>query len=169
MMITAEKNEAAPLSPPSPRPSGRPAASALPIQPEWEAASAPVRRRPMARKGLRPVRRAQELGWRSPEAAAVVVASFCVSLACFYVAAYARVTAEGYEAARVRAAMKQAAFDKEALEADISRLTLPATVQARAAQMGMVRATSQTVRMVSPPSASTTADTNNAPDSASTQ
>lgn len=168
MMITAEKNEAATLSPP--RSSGQPAvAPALPVQPGWEAAPAPVRRRPMARKGLRPVRRAQDFGWRSPEAAAVVVASFCVSLACFYVAAYARVTAEGFEAARVRAAMKQAAFDKEALQADISRLTLPATVQARAAQMGMVRATSQTVRMVTPPPAASTTDTTNAPASALTQ
>lgn len=151
-MITVEKNENATLTSPPVREresaprrasgSARAAVSAAPIE--------EVRKRPMARKGLKPVRRAQDFGWRSPEAAGVVVASIVVGLACFYVAAYARVAAEGFEAAQVREQMKKAAVEKEALEASIARLTLPATVKARAIQLGMVQATSQTVRVVTP-------------------
>ncbi len=170
-MITVEKNENATFPPlprerasaPPPQPSpqrqrviareresvsrrasgtARASVSAAPIE--------EVRKRPMARKGLKPVRRAQEFGWRSPEAAGVVVASIVVGLACFYVAAYARVAAEGFEAARVRGEMKDESVKKEALEAEIARLTLPATVKARAIQLGMEQASSQTVRVVTP-------------------
>lgn len=170
-MITVEKNETATLPPlPRERESARLPQSSSQRQrviareqetaprrasgsPRASVSAAPaeeVRRRPMARKGLKPVRRAQEFGWRSPEAAGVVVASIIVGLACFYVAAYARVAAEGFEAARVRGEMKDESVKKEALEAEIARLTLPATVRARAIQLGMVQATSQTVRVVTP-------------------
>ena len=112
--------------------------------------NAPAIRRPMAQAGPKAVRRAQAFGWKSPEAAAVVVASFVVSLCCFYIAAYAKVTSEGIESARVQADLKDAARDKEALEAEVSRLTLPPTVRARAVQMGMVKTAPQTVRLVMP-------------------
>ena len=109
-----------------------------------------TRPRPMARRGSKAVRRAQDFGWKSPEAAAVLVASFVVSLACFYVAAYAKVASEGIESARIQFEIKEAAREKEALEAEISRITLPKAVQARAVQMDMVKTPPQTVRLVTP-------------------
>lgn len=112
-----------------------------------------TRPRPMARRGPKAVRRAQDFGWKSPEAAAILVASFVVSLACFYVAAYAKVTSEGIESARIQIEIKDAAREKEALEAEISRSTLPVAVRARAVQMGMVKTPPQTVRLVTPPPA----------------
>lgn len=84
----------------------------------------------------RPVRRTTIWGFR--ETAAVLIASFAVTLLCLYVAAYARVTAEGFDANRLAKRLRASQNVEKQLEAEISRLKLPETVQKRATEMGMV-------------------------------
>lgn len=82
--------------------------------------------------------------------AAVLGASFCVSLAALYVSAYARVTAAGLEQAQLTRATRAAEVEEDNLRAEISRLTLATGVKARAEQMGMQPNTAQTTHLVGP-------------------
>jgi hypothetical protein len=102
-------------------------------------ADSPARRAPMGRRrgGSRVVRHARDLSWRSPMTVAVLVASFCVSLASLYIAAYARVTAESLEVADLQRQVAQAQQRGEGLRAQISAVTLAPRVGAEAAAMGM--------------------------------
>lgn len=115
------------------------------------ASQAAAVRPPMAQRGSRVVRRARALGWRSPETASVLVATFVVSLLCFYVAAYARVTAEGFELSRLKRQMRASVASEDALRAEISRLTLPGAVARRAATLKLIPGTPQALKVVSPP------------------
>jgi hypothetical protein len=105
---------------------------------------------PMAHRGPRTLRYAQQFAWKSREGAAVVVASFCVTLLCLYVAAYARVTAEGFEISQLRKDIKASEAESEALRAEISRLTLPDAVKVRAIQAGMVVGTPGNANFLTP-------------------
>jgi cell division protein FtsB len=113
----------------------------------------------MAHRGPKTLRRAQQFAWRSREAAAVVAASFFVSLLCLYVAAYARVTAEGFEVSELRREIKASEKEAEALRAEISRMMLPETVRERAVQAGMVVGTPGSINMVKPRPAPATMST----------
>jgi cell division protein FtsL len=103
---------------------------------------------PMAERGSRPVRRARRLAMKSREAAAVVVAFFGVTLMCLYLAAYARVMAEGFEISEMRKAMRVEEAKSEALRAEISRLNLPESVRERAEKLGLVSGTPSSVNLV---------------------
>lgn len=95
---------------------------------------------PMGYRGRKPVRVVKALGWKSPEAIAVLIASFVVSLACFYVAAYARVTAEGFEKLELTKQLRAVKAERESLEADISRLTSGGHVTQKAQTLGLTLA-----------------------------
>lgn len=82
--------------------------------------------------------------------AAVLAASFFVSLAAFYVSAYARVTAQGVEEARLTRDIRAAKQQEEALHARISELTLGDKVQARALQMDMEPNSTPTTELLLP-------------------
>jgi peptidyl-tRNA hydrolase len=58
------------------------------------------------------------------------------------------VTAEGYELSRLRALNKQADLQRDTLQAEISRLSLPQTVAQRAAMLQMEPGTPQTLTIV---------------------
>jgi cell division protein FtsB len=105
---------------------------------------------PMAHRGPKTLRRARQFAWRSRETAAVIAASFLVSLLCLYVAAYARVTAEGFEISELRKEIRASEKEAEALRAEISRLMLPETVRERAVQAGMVVGTPGSLNLVKP-------------------
>lgn len=80
--------------------------------------------------------------------ATVVIASFLVTLLCLYVSAYARVTAEGYEASRLERHLRAAAAEEEALRAKIAHLRMPETVRQRAENMGLVGSPPGTVNFL---------------------
>lgn len=115
---------------------------------------------PMGHRGPRVVRRAKALSWKSPEAFAALVASFFVSLACFYVAAYARVTAEGFEKAQLAKQLRRARLERESLEADLSKLTGAERVRQRAAVLGLIPNAPATTNLLS---AAAKAEQNDAP------
>ena len=76
--------------------------------------------------------------WRSPMMAAVVAGAFLVSLLCCYVYAYARVTSAGFEASRLRRALREARQKEEMLHAEVSRLRLATGVAQRARKLGLI-------------------------------
>lgn len=139
----AHGSYAAPTPSSLPRPTVAPAAAP---------AAPAVRRRPAAavRRGSRGVRR---IGWRSPMSAAVLFASFGVSLLCLYVSAYARVTQEGNDLVRLRRELSAAQQEGRDLEAGIDALRHPATVNARAKALGMVPAPTEAQQFLTLPSA----------------
>jgi hypothetical protein len=102
----------------------------------------------MAQRGPRALRHARQLRWRSPETAAVLAASFTVSLLLLYVAAYARVTAEGFEAATLTHKLRAAQKEEDALRTRIGELSSPDTVARRAQAMGMVQGAPATMNVV---------------------
>lgn len=104
--------------------------------------------RPMGQRGSRPVRFARELSWRNPMLAAVVVASFAVSLLCLYVAAYARVNANRLELARLRQDLKMAQRKEFILRGEISRCSL--SVTPRAESLGLRKDATQSVTLLDP-------------------
>jgi hypothetical protein len=91
----------------------------------------------MAQRGPRVVRRAQELGWRSPMTAAVLATTLLVSLLCCYVYAYARLTAAGFELSRLTRDLRDAEREEAALHAQVSNLSLAASIEQRARGLGM--------------------------------
>src|SRR5262249_55738126 len=74
---------------------------------------------------------------------------FIVSLLCLYVSAYARVTAEGFELARLTRKVEAAAKKEQALQAAIFESTAPETIARKAQAMGLIPATD--VNLVPPP------------------
>ena len=132
-----------PLTPPASRPAAPPA-----VRPRRMGQS-----RPMAQRGPFVVRRVRALGWRSPETLAVLVASFVVSLAAIYVAAYARVAADTFEASKLSRESRQADEQKDALLARLSELSLASDVQKTASQMNMVANDAQSERLLDAPRA----------------
>jgi hypothetical protein len=104
----------------------------------------------MAQRGPRALRHARQLRWRSPETVAVLTASFLVSLLLLYVAAYARVTAEGFEAATLTRKLRAADKEQEALKVRIGELRTPEEVAKRAQVMGMVPRRPENVSLVAP-------------------
>jgi cell division protein FtsL len=103
---------------------------------------------PMAQRGPRALRHARQLRWRSPETVAVLAASFSVSLLLLYVAAYARVTAEGFEAAALSRKLRAAEKEQDALKVRIGELRTPEQVAKRAQSIGMVPGTPENVNLV---------------------
>jgi cell division protein FtsB len=95
---------------------------------------------PMGYRGRKPVRVIKALGWKSPEAIAVLIASFFVSLACFYVAAYARVTAEGFEKVELLKNIKAVKAERESLEASIAQLTRAEHITRKAQSLQLISA-----------------------------
>lgn len=79
---------------------------------------------------------------------AIMVASFVVSLACLYVNAYARVTAEGFEAARLGRQVVAAEEERLALTAQISNLNRPEVVEEAARRLGLVPSEPKTLRLI---------------------
>ena len=114
-------------------------------------------RRPMALRGPLIVRGVQELRFRSPEALAVLVASFCVSLLCFYVSAYARVTADTVNAARFKASAEEAEEKGDKLQAELAKLSSPTTVEQTAKSLRFVPGAPPLMPMISPSPAATPA------------
>ena len=145
-----------PLSPPVGRPLSHPQAAPAPVVRLQSAAGA----RPMGQRGPLVVRRVRALGWRSPETLAVLVASFVVSLAAIYVAAYARVAAATLETANLTRESRKEEDRKDALLARLSELSLASDMQKSAVQMNMVPNDAQSERLLDTPSvASVTAVT----------
>ena len=93
-------------------------------------------------------RRTRRSPWREPMTAAVLVGTLLVSLLCVYVYAYARVTAAGFEASRLRGALITARQEEQNLCAQISGLSLPGTVANRAKKLGMEMAASTATQML---------------------
>lgn len=83
--------------------------------------------------------------WGRRQALALVVASFSVTLLCLYVSAYARVTAEGFDASRLTRQLNASIKEEEGLRANRDRLKLPDTVRQRAEELGMVRGNATTL------------------------
>ena len=117
-----------------PRPRGK--SAALPV-------ASPL---PMGQRGARPARIAKNLSVRSPMVAAVLCASFAVSLLCLYVTAYARVNAERLELSRLRGELKAAQRQEIVLNGEISRYHLSAPVRAQA--MGLMPAPPEAVQVL---------------------
>jgi hypothetical protein len=80
--------------------------------------------------------------------AAVMMAAFTVSLLCLYVSAYARVTAEGFDLGRVKEQLRAASVVHEALQAQVSQLTLPAAVGERASALGMEKVSPDSITLL---------------------
>jgi len=80
--------------------------------------------------------------------AAVLVGTILVSLLCVYVYAYARVTAAGFAASRLRRDLTLARQEEQDLRARISGLSLPGTVANRAKKLGMQMAASTATQML---------------------
>jgi len=89
---------------------------------------------------------ARDLSWRNPMLVAVLMASFCVSLVCFYITAYARVNAQRLELSSLRQDLKMAERHEESLKAEISTNGL--SVRQRATAMGMVQAPPESVEVL---------------------
>lgn len=84
--------------------------------------------------------------------AAVLLASFAVSLLCLYVSAYARVTAEGNGLVRLKRELNAAEQEGHDLEAQIDALRHPAMVNARAKALGMEPAPTEAQQFLTLPS-----------------
>jgi cell division protein FtsL len=108
----------------------------------------------MAHTGPPVLRRAKAIHENTRVPGAVLVATFTVTILCLYLSAYATVTAEGFELSRLRAMNKKADLQRDTLQAEISRLSLPQTVAQRAAALQMVPGTPQTLTIVSGESSS---------------
>ena len=106
-------------------------------------------RRAMAYTGSPVVRRAKALQNNSRVPGAVLLAAFTVTILLLYLCAYAGVTADGFELSRLRKMNKDADLQRDTLQAEISRLSLPKTVAERAAALQMLPGDSQSVIMVS--------------------
>ena len=106
-------------------------------------------RRAMAHRGPVVLRRAKAIQENSRVPGAVLVATFAVTIICLYLSAYATVTAEGFELARLRTNNKAENLRHDTLQAEISRLSLPQTVAERAKLLGMEQGTQKTVIIVS--------------------
>ena len=117
-------------------------------EPGVSPAPPPRPRRAMAHTGPRVLRRAKALQEKNSVLGAVVAATFTVTLCCLYLFAYASVTAEGFELSRLRQKNKEASLKRDTLQAEISRLSLPQTVAQRAAMLGMVKGTPDTLIVV---------------------
>ena len=100
------------------------------------------------RRKSRLARAVQALTWRSPMTAAVLLGTFLVTLLCGYVAAYARVTATGFELSVLRRDLRRTELEEEALRAELSRLKQPEAVARRAQAMGMVVAPPESARVL---------------------
>jgi cell division protein FtsL len=118
-----------------------------------DSGNAPRPRRAMAHTGPRVLRRAKAIQENSRVPGAVLLATFTVTILCLYLCAYASVTAEGFELSRLRSLNKQADLQRDTLQAEISRLSLPQTVAQRAKELGMEPGTPQTLTIVSDKSA----------------
>ncbi|MBC8103016.1 MAG: hypothetical protein H7Z41_10565 [Cytophagales bacterium] len=116
-------------------------------------------RRAMAHTGPRALRRARAIHENSRVPGAVLAATFTVTILCLYVSAYARVTGEGFERSRLRSQLKQANLQRDTLQAEISRLSLPRTVAQRAAELQMEPGTPETLTILSGASSSGTEET----------
>ena len=82
--------------------------------------------------------------------AAVLVASFVVSLTALHVGEYARVAAAGFDRTSLTESCRIAEREEDELRAEISRLTLASTVKARAETAGMQPNTAQTAHLIGP-------------------
>jgi cell division protein FtsL len=102
----------------------------------------------MAHTGPPVLRRAKAIHENTRVPGAVLVATFTVTILCLYLSAYATVTAEGYELSRLRALNKQADLQRDTLQAEISRLSLPQTVAQRAAMLQLEPGTPETLTIV---------------------
>ena len=112
------------------------------------AVSAPRARRAMAHSGPPVLRRAKAIHENTRVPGAVLLATFTVTILLLYLCAYASVTSEGFELSRYRALNKQASLQRDTLQAEISRLSLPQTVAQRAALLQMEPGTPQTLTIV---------------------
>ncbi|MDX1933578.1 MAG: hypothetical protein SFU56_13300 [Capsulimonadales bacterium] len=92
------------------------------------------------------------------EMLAVLLASFIVSLLCCYVAAYARVTAEGFAIKRLHREIAEAEKRGNALQASISEHQSLERIAELARKMGLVPQTPGTVRMLATDDSNTGAD-----------
>ncbi|MBC8143244.1 MAG: hypothetical protein H7Y38_17600 [Armatimonadetes bacterium] len=108
---------------------------------------------PMGQRGMKATRAAKNLSARSPMLAAVVCASFGVSLLCLYVTAYARVNADRLELSRLRQETKLAQKREVALNGEISRFHLSAP--GRAQTMGLMPAPPEAVEVLTLPAPAT--------------
>ncbi len=108
---------------------------------------------PMGQRGTKVARTAKNLSARSPMLAAVVCASFGVSLLCLYVTAYARVNADRLELSRLRQETKAAQRQTIALTGEISRYRLSAPGRAQA--MGLMQAPPEAVEVLTAPAPTT--------------
>lgn len=106
----------------------------------------PQTRLPMGQRGSRTTRVVKNISVRSPMLAATLVASFAVSLFCFYVTAYARVNAEGQQLSRLRQELKTAQRREIALNGEISRFQLSAPRRAR--EMNLIPAPPEMVEVL---------------------
>ena len=103
---------------------------------------------PMGLKGTKAARAAKNFSLRSPMVAAVVCASFAVTILCCYVSAYAKVNADRLELSRLRQDLKAAKKQETALNGEISRHHLSAP--ARASAMGLMPAPPDVLQVLSP-------------------
>jgi hypothetical protein len=102
----------------------------------------------MAHTGPPVLRRAKAIHENTRIPGAVLLATFTVTILCLYLSAYASVTAEGFELSRLRAMNKQADRERDVLQAEISRLSLPQTVAQRAAALQMEQADPGTITVI---------------------
>ena len=110
--------------------------------------ASPVRR-PMAHTGPPVLRRAKAIHENSRVPGAVLLAAFTVTILLLYLCAYAGVTADGFELSRLRVMNRDADLQRDTLQAEISRLSLPKTVAERAAALQMEQGTTGSVILVS--------------------
>lgn len=96
-----------------------------------------------------------------PMLVAVLVASFCVTLATLHVAAYARVTEQGNEQIRLKKAIADAEIERETLTAHVSELTLPSKIRKSAEDRGLVLTVDSSGTLVDSPSAQSPAAAGN--------
>ncbi len=106
-------------------------------------------RRPMAHTGPPVLRRAKAIHENSRVPGAVLLAAFTVTILLLYLCAYASVTADGFELSRLRIMNRDADLQRDTLQAEISRLSLPKTVAERAAALQMEQGTTGSVILVS--------------------
>jgi len=104
----------------------------------------------MAERGPRVLRKARQLGWRTPEMAAVLAFSFFVSLALLYVTAYARVTLQGYEYAQLSDELKIVEQQADDLQAQIDQAKDRNRVEANARQLHLEMAPPESLHFINP-------------------
>lgn len=119
--------------------------------PSPDAAKLPTNRRQLT-KGARTRAAFAVRTLRDPMTIAVLVAVFFVSLLSFYVAAYARVTADSFALSELKKEVEAARRVGDNLRAQVSLLSLPGAVHQGALRLGMRQAAPETLQIIATPS-----------------